>query len=89
MFDILNFSFNLFLRVIRAEAETCFENENRYSHVTFAFDDLRFRAHNSPSNPKHNETYWKWFNQRNRRIENTKALAITRSVFDPFSITAF
>ena len=30
------------------------KNENRYSNVTFAFDDIRFSAHKGPSNPKHN-----------------------------------
>ena len=41
------------LEVIREEAETCFENENKYSHVTLAFFDLQFSAHKGPSNPKH------------------------------------
>ena len=48
-----NIPSNLLSEVIRAEAETCFENENRYTHVTFAFDDLWFSAHKGPNNPKH------------------------------------
>ena len=52
---MLIFPFNLLSEVIRAEAETCFENENRFTHVTFAFDDLWFSAHKGPSHPKHNK----------------------------------
>ena len=57
MFYMLNFPFNLLSEVIRAEAETCFEirDENKYSNVTFAFDDIRFSAQKGPSNPKHNK----------------------------------
>ena len=31
-------------KVNRVEAETCFKNKNKYSHVTLAFVDLQFSA---------------------------------------------
>ena len=41
--------------MISAEAETVFEDENKYSDVANAFDDKQFSANQGPYNLQHNK----------------------------------